>query len=239
MDNYIYGVVSRVNGPPPHGMGKGVGTRIRYTHCISTLCRLSTLPQYYKPPPHHRGAGNLYTTTIPQTTPTPQGGGNPLLPPPMGGGGGTGQHCTIYIVYWFWFIWIHLVSRCFKGFPTPQGCKLCFCSFRSSPWTAPRQKYRILMHPVGVLYNLVINKTKKRTQALQNSGSCFGAMLHGIAAGLCFPWWPSHGATKLRRFSGCNCREQWDLVLFFGVFVFQEIITTTHKSSFSHSMKSK
>ena len=71
---------------PPHGMGGGVGTRIRYTHCISTLCRLSTLPQYYKPPPHHRGGwGILYTTTIPQTTPTPQGGGNPLLPPPLGG----------------------------------------------------------------------------------------------------------------------------------------------------------
>ena len=86
--------------PPPWYGGGGVGTRIRYTHCISTLCRLSTLPQYYKPPPHHRGGwGILYTTTIPQTTPTPQGGGNPVLPPPMGGeGGGTGQHCTIYII---------------------------------------------------------------------------------------------------------------------------------------------
>ena len=42
---YTYGVVSRVNGPPtpPHGMG-GVGTRIRYTYYISTLCKLSTLP---------------------------------------------------------------------------------------------------------------------------------------------------------------------------------------------------
>ena len=89
--------------------GGGVGTRIRYTHCISTLCRLSTLPQYYKPPPHHRGGwGILYTTTTPQTTPTPQGGGNPLLPPPMGGvrGGGTGQHCTIYI-----YIYIYIILR--------------------------------------------------------------------------------------------------------------------------------
>ena len=85
---YIYGVVSRVNGPPPHDMGGGVGTRIRYTHCISTLCRLSTLPQYYKPPPHHRGG----ETTIPQT------GGILYYHPPWGGrGGGTGQHCTIYI----------------------------------------------------------------------------------------------------------------------------------------------
>ena len=96
---YIYMVSCPVLTDPPPMVWGGVGTRIRYTRCISTLCRLSTLPQYYKPPPHHRGGwGILYTTTIPQTTPTPQGGGNPLLPPPMGGeGGGTGQHCTIYI----------------------------------------------------------------------------------------------------------------------------------------------
>ena len=73
----------------------GVETPIRYTHCISTLCRLSTLPQYYKPPPHHRGGGNPIhyhnTTNHPHTT---GGGGNPLLPPPMGGEGGGGPANT-------------------------------------------------------------------------------------------------------------------------------------------------
>ena len=93
---YIYGVVSRVNGPPPW-YGGGVGTRIRYTHCISTLCRLSTLPQYYKPPPHHRGGGNLYTTTIPQTTPTPQGGGILYYHPPWGGRGGGPANTAPYM----------------------------------------------------------------------------------------------------------------------------------------------
>ena len=108
---YIYMVSCPVlTDPPPPWYGGGVGTRIRYTHCISTRCRLSTLPQYYKPPPHHRGGwGILYTTTIPQTTPTPQGGGNPLLPPPMGGeGGGTGQHCTIYILYIYIYSYIYI-----------------------------------------------------------------------------------------------------------------------------------
>ena len=50
--------------PPPPMVWGGVGTRIRYTHCISTLCRLSTLPQYYKPPPHHGGGGESYTKTL-------------------------------------------------------------------------------------------------------------------------------------------------------------------------------
>ena len=90
----IYGVVSRVNGPPPwYG---GVGTRIRYTHCISTVCRLSTLPQYYKPPPHHRGGKPIHyhnTTNHPHT----KGGGNPLLPPPMGGEGGGPANTAPYI----------------------------------------------------------------------------------------------------------------------------------------------
>ena len=96
---YIYGVVSLLTVPPPMVWGGGVGTRIRYTHCISSLCRLSTLPQYYKPPPHHSRGGNLYTTTIPQTTPTPQGGGgNPLLPPPMGGEGG-GDRPTLHHIF--------------------------------------------------------------------------------------------------------------------------------------------
>ena len=81
--------------PPPPWYGGGVGTRIRYTHCISTLCRLSTLPQYYKPPPHHRGGGILYTTTIPQTTPTPQGVGESFTTTPHGGGGG-GDRPTLH-----------------------------------------------------------------------------------------------------------------------------------------------
>ena len=92
---YIYGVVSRVNGPPPHGMGGGVGTRIRYTHCISTLCRLSTLPQYYKPPPHHRGGGESYT--LPQYRKPPphhRGGGESFTTTPHGGGGGGGPANT-------------------------------------------------------------------------------------------------------------------------------------------------
>ena len=97
---YIYMVSCPVlTDPPPHGMGGGVGTRIRYTHCISTLCRLSTLPQYYKPPPHHRGGwGILYTTTIPQTTPTPQGGGESCTTTPHGGGGG-GDRPTLHHIY--------------------------------------------------------------------------------------------------------------------------------------------
>ena len=115
---YIYMVSCPVlTDPPPMVWGGGVGTRIRYTHCISTLCRLSTLPQYYKPPPHHRrGWGILYTTTIPQTTPTPQGGGNPLLPPPMGGEGG-GDRPTLHHIY-------RITSK-EKVFQTPSdfGCQ--------------------------------------------------------------------------------------------------------------------
>ena len=91
----IYGVVSRVNGPPPMVWGGGVGTRIRYTHCISTLCRLSTLPQYYKPPPHHRGGGESYT--LPQYHKPPphhRGGGESFTTTPHGGGGGGGPANT-------------------------------------------------------------------------------------------------------------------------------------------------
>ena len=91
--------VLTVPPPPPWYWGGGVGTRIRYTHCISTLCRLSTLPQYYKPPPHHRGGGNLYTTTIPQTTPTPQGGGGSFTTTPHGGGRGGGDRPTLHHIY--------------------------------------------------------------------------------------------------------------------------------------------
>ena len=120
---YIYIVIYMVSCPvltvPPPWYGGGVGTRIRYTHCISTLCRLSTLPlpQYYKPPPQHRG-GETYT--LPQYHKPPphhRGGGNPLLPPPMGGeGGGTGQHCTIYIyIYLYVYIYIYSIQCTIKS----------------------------------------------------------------------------------------------------------------------------
>ncbi len=110
---------------PPPGYGGGVGTRIRYTHCISTLCRLSTLPQYYKPPPHHRG-GETYT--LPQSHKPPphhRGGGILYYHPPWGGEGGgpanTAPYIYIYIIVYIIFkltkYVIHLESmvRCSTG----------------------------------------------------------------------------------------------------------------------------
>ena len=108
--------------------GGGVGTRIRYTHCISTLCRLSTLPQYYKPPPHHRG-GESFTTT------------------PHGGGGG--DRPTLHHIY------THLLikeavyqamsvspSTCLPTFVAPHlafghpgGARRCDAAKARGPWS--------------------------------------------------------------------------------------------------------
>ena len=165
---YIYIYIYMVSCPVLTVPG-GVGTRIRYTHCISTLCRLSTLPQYYKPPPHHRG-GETYTLPQYHKPPPHHRGGNPLLPPPINGeGGGTGQHCTIggeggggpantapYIyIYIYIYICMILVQSAhffldFKKRGELPPFKVVQRRLQMAPWNFKKSSFATSVAPLGL-----------------------------------------------------------------------------------------